>query len=85
MSDFAMKVVEVKRPISGERIGYRMVLALPNKARYCVFSDEYVQSFHPKYRVCESGDTVERPNPLKIQRFLGDAMKWHNISRIVSY
>ena len=85
MSTVAMKVLEVKRPCSGERIGYRIVLAHPNKARYNVFADEYTQSFDSKYRLRESGDTSEYPNPLKIQRFLQESMRWHNIDRIVTY
>lgn len=85
MSTVCMKVIEVKRPISRERIGYRIVLAHPNKARWCMFTDEYVQSFAPKYRLCESGDYANKPNPLKIQEFLMELMKWHRIDKIVSY
>lgn len=51
-----MKVVAHKRPVSGEVIGYRVVVAVPNTGRWCQKEERYVQSFHPKYRVAESGD-----------------------------
>jgi hypothetical protein len=38
------------------RTFYRLIVAHVNRARYDVFSGEYVQSFAAKYRIKESGD-----------------------------
>ena len=85
MTDLAFKIVEVKRPISGARIGYRMVLATLNLARYDAFSGEYCQSFVPKYRVKESGDYSQWPEPEQVERFVKTAQKWHRFTRIIPF
>lgn len=48
------KIVQMKRPTSGEVYGERMVIAIPNTARYDRLSGEYVQSFAKKWLITES-------------------------------
>lgn len=54
-----MKIMAHKRPVSGEVIGYRVVVAVPNKGRWDAKEEAYVQSFHPTYRIAESSDYSE--------------------------
>lgn len=51
MSALACKVLKNKRPISGDFTGFRIVLAVLNTG-----GKDGAQSFHPRYRVAESGD-----------------------------
>ena len=82
MTTVAMKIMEVKRPVSGKSIGWRIVLAHYNNARYCPLEDDYVQSYAPCYRIAESGDYRE-VTPDILERFLAKQQQWHNIERIV--
>ena len=84
MTAMALKVVETKRPITGKRIGYRIVLAHINSARYDVLSGEYIQSFAPCYRLCESGDYKE-VTPSILEKFVAKAMDWHKFDQIIPY
>lgn len=78
MTAFALKVVTTKRPISGAVIGVRIVLAHINRAQYDMESGEYVQSFHPKYRITESGD-YKKVTPEIMEKFIARAAKWHKL------
>lgn len=49
------KVVEIRRPISGEFLGYRTKIAVNNLAGYDRLGNS-IASFAPKYLVSESSD-----------------------------
>ena len=83
MTALAFKIVQTKRPVSEQLIGYRMVLAHINRAQYNQNTGEMVQSFRACYRVTESGDFTERPTPERVEKFIGRAMSYHNFNGIV--
>lgn len=86
MTEAAYKVVQVKRPVSGKVIGYRMVMAHINNAQYDLTSGEMVQSFHPRYRITESGDMrMEEITEQKQREFIERAIKWHRFDRVRIY
>lgn len=82
MCTAAFKIVVTKRPVSGEVIGYRMVLAVPNRAQYNLRTKDYEQSFAGRFRITESGDYTEEPTPRQVAEFLDKAMGWHHITRL---
>lgn len=67
---FAFTIKRVKSPIHGDFRGWQMIAAAMNLARYDVRSEEYVQSFAPKYRLAESGYTADYPTPQEMAEFL---------------
>ena len=83
----ALKIVEVKRPISGKTMGYRLVCAHVNRARYDVFSGQYVQSFAYKYRIAERGDKTKANDFTKTQidRFKKYLTDWHKLNEFIQY
>jgi hypothetical protein len=86
MSTVALKVVTTKRP-SGKVIGYRIVLAHLNKAAYAPDPEgdgEYVQSFVPKYRICESSDYT-KITPEILEQYLARVQAWHNIDHVIPF
>lgn len=89
MSAVAFKIVQVKRPVSGQVIGYRMVLAHINEAAFVPCPEGggyYAQSFAPKYRITESGDMhLGALTPEKQRSFIERAMKWHRFDRLEIY
>lgn len=70
---FAVAVMQTKRPVSGRQIGWRIKIAVFNRARYDVRARDYVQSFAPKYLLAESGDYLEYPAPEVVARFVESA------------
>ena len=82
MSKVAFKIVRVKRPISEEVIGYRMVLAVCNQAQWNHLKGRYEQSFQPTYRITESSDYSRWPTKDDVSQFLGAVMSWFLITDI---
>lgn len=52
---YAFTVKQVKSPVHGVLIGYQLIMALCNQARFDVRSETYTQSFAAKYRLHETG------------------------------
>ncbi len=82
MTVAAFKIKVTVRPVSEEQIGFRMVLAHPNKAQWNQRMGCYQQSFHPKYRISESGDYTEMPTPNQVEHWLDQQMEWFKITGI---
>jgi len=80
-SSAAYHVKETKRVSTGKRIGYRIQVAVPNKARYDPSSEEMVQSFAPCYLIKESGDYTKMTDDI-LNEFLRGIMAWHKISNM---
>lgn len=80
----AIKVVKVKRPVSGKVIGERLVCAHINRKQYDIFSGEMIQSFAPCHRIAETGDyyTVGKK---AVERFIRLLKEWHKIDKVEWY
>lgn len=77
------KVVQIKRPTSGEVYAEQMVLAVPNQGRYCRIIHDYVQSFAKKWRISESAPYPPGGITEEIQsRWLGRQETWHKVRPI---
>lgn len=71
--------VESKRPVSGQKIGTRLVASFPNTAAYDVFSGKYIQSHAPKYRLTESGDYPTDPTVEQVGQWKGWVAKTYKV------
>lgn len=68
---------QIKRPISEEVLGFRLMFVIPNKARYNRLTGKYETSYHKKYLVHWDGDFNEG-NRFTVERF-SDFLKAHNL------
>ena len=75
-------VVPVKRPISQELLGYRVVAVVPNKAKWHYYKKRYVTSFAAKWRIADTGDFSVKPRLPEILKFIKYLKEWHKISEI---
>lgn len=74
-------IATTKHVSTGMRIGSRILIAVPNKARYDMFLDAMVQSFAPKYLITESGDYSSLDKDT-LNAFLRKVMAWHKITEL---
>ena len=82
MTAAAIKFMETKHPVSGKRIGTRIVVATINEARYDMLTEEYCQSYAPCYRITESGDYTKLTKEI-VEKFIEAATYWHKITEFV--
>ena len=68
---------KMKRPISEDVIGYRLIFVIPNKAKWNMMKGVYETSYHKKYQVYWDGDFNEG-NVFTVERFI-DFLKGHNL------
>ncbi len=78
----AITILKTKRPVSGEVLGERIVCASINRAKYDPLSKTYVQSFHPRYRIQETGDYTQVTKK-ELNRFKQRVGKWFSITEFV--